>query len=403
MSEPVVLPLRDATFWQDPYPAIDAARAAHRTALTPTGEPVILSAADHEAVLAHTDMHTLGLEALDRLGMGDGPFRSWRARSLNVHNGPDHLRLRSLVGRAFTPRQVDRIRIGVRAKAHALIDAVADKGEMDVVTDFADDLPIWLICVFLGIDESDRQEIESFLVGTEEGFAYPMTPEREQRANAGIAALDDYSRRLIERRRHDPDEGLVSALVAAEDSGDALSEAELVAMVVNLIGGAVGSSRAALANATYLFATHPAQAESLRQDPARARPAIEECLRHAPPFRSTRRRAAAPVEVAGLHLEVGQSVFLSRQAANRDPERFVAPHRFDIDRAENRHVSFGYGAHFCLGQALARADLQEAMPVLLARCHDLEVLTDPPERVPYQPTEELVSLPVRFRHVEAGS
>ena len=401
MSGPATLPLRDAAFWQDPYPAIDDARAAHRTALTPTGEPVILSADDHEAVLAHPAMETLGLEALDRLGVGDGPFRSWRALSLNVHNGPDHARLRSLVGRAFTPRQVERIRAGVRTKAHSLIDAAADSGEMDVVSAFAHDLPIWLICVFLGIDEADRAEIEAFLVGTEEGFAFPMTPEREARANAGIAALNDYSLRLIERRRLEPDDGLVSALVAARDGSDRLSEPELLAMVVNLIGGAVGSSRAAIANAIHLFSTHPAQADLLRREPDRARGAIEECLRHAPPFRSTRRRAAETIEVAGLTVEAGKSVFLSRQAGNRDPERFADPHRFDIDRPEHRHVSFGYGAHFCLGQALARADLQEAIPVFLARCHDLEPLVDTPERVPFQPTEEIVSLPIRFRHVEA--
>jgi cytochrome P450 len=343
-------------------------------------------------------MVPLGLDALDRLGITEGPFREWRALSLNARERDDHRRLRALVGRAFTPMQVLRVRPLARANAERILDELAPRGEMEVQADYARDVPLFTICTFLGIPEEDRHEIEALQFGTEEGFGWPMTPERRQRADDGILGLYDYTRRLVERRRVDPRDDLVSALVQVEESGDRLSEPELYAMVVNLIGGAIGSSQAAIANAAYLFATHPEQAKLLRGDPDLDRSAVEECLRYAPPFRSTRRKALDAVEVAGLSLEPGDTVLLSRQAANRDPERFADPHRFDITRADDRHASFGHGPHFCLGQALARANLTEAIPALVRRCHDLE-LVESPVRVPFDPAEKFESLRVRFRGV----
>lgn len=396
MSEPLVLPLRSKAFWQDPYPTLDDARATHRIAVSESGEPVVLSIADLEAVSAHPAMGPLGLDALARLGITDGPFYEWRALSLNAREHDDHRRLRALVGRAFTPMQVQRVRPLVRAHAEQLLDAVAERGEMEVQGEYAREVPLFSICVFLGIPEEDRHEIEALHFGTEEGFGWPMTPERRARAEAGIVGLDDYARRLVARRRREPQDDLVSALVHVEEQGDRLSEVELIAMVVNLIGGAIGSTNAAITNAAHLFAHHPAQAQRLRDEPGLTRAAVEEVLRMAPPFRSTRRKALAPVDVAGLHLEPGQAVLLSRQAANRDPERFARPHEFDITRGDSNHASFGHGPHFCLGQALARANLAEAIPALVTRCHDLGIEGDP-VRIPFDPVEKFDALRVRFR------
>ncbi len=396
VGTPMVLPLRTRAFWQDPYPMFDTARAQHRTAVGESGEAVVLSIDDVEAISAHPLMVPLGLDALDRLGILDGPFRDWRALSLNAREHDDHRRLRRLVGRAFTPMQVQRVRPLARENAHRLLDGVAARGEMDVQLDYARDVPLFTICAFLGIPDADRHEIEALHFGTEEGFGWPMTPERRRRAEDGIVGLYDYTRRLVERRRIDPQDDLVSALVHVEEEGDRLTEAELYAMVVNLIGGAIGSSQAAIANAAYLFAKNPDEAALLRGDPELDRPAVEECLRFAPPFRSTRRKALAALHIAGLDLAEGDAVLLSRQAANRDPERFDDPHRFSIARGDDRHVSFGHGPHFCLGQALARANLTEAIPAFVHRCHDLE-LVDEPVRVPFDPAEKFESLVVRFR------
>jgi cytochrome P450 len=393
---PMTLPLRSAEFWQDPYPLFDEARTHDRIAVAESGEPVTLSIDDLETVSAHPSLAPLGLDALDRLGITEGPFREWRRLSLNAQPGDDHARLRGLVGRAFTPRQVQRVRPLVRAHAHHLLDAVADAGEMDVIADYAHDIPLYGICVYLGIDERDRDEIQAFMVGTDEGFAWPMTDERKRRANEGIVALYEYVDRLVERRRAAPGDDLVTALVHVEAAGDRLSRDELLAMVVNIIGGAIGSSEAAISNAAYLFATHPDQAQIVRTDLSIDRDVVEECLRFAPPFRSTRRKALEPVEVIGVHLDIDQTILVSRQAANRDPARFRDPHRFDVRRGDHRHAAFGHGAHFCLGQALARANLTEAIPIMARRCRDLELLTAPVRREPFGPTEKFEALRVRF-------
>ena len=134
----------------------------------------------------------------------------------------------------------------------------------------------------------------------------------------------------------------------------------------------------------------------MRDDPSIDRDVIEECLRYAPPFRSTRRKALEPVDVIGIHLEVDDTILISRQAANRDPARFADPHRFDVRRGDHRHAAFGHGPHFCLGQALARANLTEAIPLMVRRCGDLEVTTDPIRREPFGPTEKFEALRVRF-------
>lgn len=397
-AEPMVLPMRTRAFWQDPYPLFDAAREQYRTAVSESGEAVVLSIDDVEAISAHPLMVPLGLDALDRLGIFDGPFREWRALSLNAREHDDHRRLRRLVGRAFTPMQVQRVRPLARENAHRLLDAVGERGEMDVQLDYARDVPLFTICAFLGIPDADRHEIEALHFGTEEGFGWPMTPERRQRAEDGIVGLYDYTHRLVARRRTDPQDDLVSALVHVEEEGERLTEAELYAMVVNIIGGAIGSSQAAIANAAYLFARNPDEAALLRADPELDRGAVEECLRYAPPFRSSRRKALGALHIAGLDLAEGDAVLMSRQAANRDPARFVDPHRFSIARGDDRHVSFGHGPHFCLGQALARANLTEAIPAMVQRCHDLE-LVDEPVRVPFDPAEKFESLVVRFRGV----
>jgi cytochrome P450 len=393
---PMTLPLRTAAFWQDPYPLLDEAREHDRTAVSESGEPVTLSIDDLETVSAHPMMAPLGLDALDRLGITEGPFREWRRLSLNAQPGDDHTRLRALVGRAFTPRQVQRVRPLVREHAHRLLDAVAGAGEMDVIADYAHDIPLYGICTFLGIDEADRDEIQAFMVSTDEGFSWPMTDERKERANAGIVALYEYVDRLVQRRRRDPGDDLVSALVNVEEAGDRLTPDELRAMVVNIIGGAVGSSEAAISNAAYLFSAHPDQAQIVRDDPSIDRDVVEECLRYAPPFRSTRRKALAPLDVVGVHLEVDDTILVSRQAANRDPARFAEPHRFDVRRGDHRHAAFGHGPHFCLGQALARANLTEAIPIMVRRCDELEVTTDPIRREPFGPTERFEELRVRF-------
>jgi cytochrome P450 len=167
-----------------------------------------------------------------------------------------------------------------------------------------------------------------------------------------------------------------------------------LALVVNVIGGAVGSTRAGIANSVYLLLAHRDQAEWVRDDPSRVRLAVEECLRYAPPFRGGRRKAVVATSRFGLDLAPGDTVYVARPAVNRDPNRWSDPERFDVSRPEQRHYSFGYGPHFCLGQALARLDIQVAVQAVVERIDDLELLIERPVRIPFTTDEQIEALPV---------
>jgi cytochrome P450 len=396
MSAPVPIDLASADYWVDPYPTLSAARAAGRTTVTTSGEIVLLNADDANALYLDRHFTVPGMADLERIGIFDGPFYEWRRHTLAVMDGRDHVRLRSYVGPAFAPKQMERLRAVARERAHALIDTRAEAGKMEVLKDFASDLPLFSMCRFIGIDDADRERIGAFLVGTEEGFTSPMTPERRARVERAITALNDFVAELIERRRAAPRDDLVGMLIARQAEPDGPSDEELLALIVNIVGGSVGSTRAAFANSILEFARHPDQAEIVRADSDTVQRAVEECLRYHPPFRFGRRVAKEAVTLFDLDLKSGQSVFVPRQGVNRDPARFDDPDRFDVMRSQRRHLSFAHGAHLCLGHAVARTNLQEGLKVFLERCADLELL-EVPVRVPFVPDEQLKSLSIRFR------
>jgi len=204
-----------------------------------------------------------------------------------------------------------------------------------------------------------------------------------------------YVELLIADREADPQDDIVSDLLQAE-SEDRMSRDELVALVVNVLGGAIGSSRAAIANSILLLLSHTEQTEWLRDAyDERLSPAIEECLRYHPPFRTGRKLVVDDNDVFGVPLRAGDTLFLARQAANRDPQRWNDPDHFDVTRPPERHFSFGYGPHFCLGQALARLDVQEAVRAFLDEMPVARLLTANPRRVPFTPDEQLEELLVR--------
>jgi cytochrome P450 len=392
-ESPLVVDLGSAEFWQDPFPTWREAHRRGRTARTTTGELVLLDLDDLDVASSDAAFTVLGLDALRRLGIEDGPVYDWRRLTLAAVHGEHHDRLRSVVGRAFTPRRVERLRSDLHAHAETLIHAAIEREHFDIVSEYAAPLPMWLICRFLGLPVEIDDRLEQFLVGTELAFVEPMTPEHRARAEASISALYELVEGLIVERRADPREDLVSDLVAAEGAGR-LDRDELYALVVNIIGGAIGSTRAAISNTAWLLMTHRDQARLVRDDPTMVRPAIEESLRVHPPFRGGRRRVVERTECFGLVLEAGDTVYLSRQAANRDPARWDDPDRFDIAREENRHHAFGYGPHFCLGQALARLDLHESTSVLAKHIDDLVLIDEVPRRVPFTPDDALERLEV---------
>jgi cytochrome P450 len=394
MGGPAVLDLRDPRFWTHPHELLAQARSCGRTARTQQGEPVLLRADDVEQAHADPRFRNPGVANLEVLGICSGPFYAWRRRTLAALDGEEHQRLRAFIGRLFTPRQTARLREAFGAHARERLAALAGRGEIDLVADYAHELPLWGICRFLGIPDADREELADFLVGTEEGFSSAMTPAIRTRAESSIVALGAYVERLIERCAREPGDDALSELVAAGTRGDAIGREDFTALLVNILGGAVGSTRAAIANGAFLLLSHPEQAARLRGEPALIRAAVEESLRLYPPFRVGRRIAATGLDAFGLRLEPGDAVFVWRAAANRDPERFADPDRFDLARPAQAHASFGHGPHFCLGQALARVELQEALLALVTGFPRARLLTRQPERIPFTMDEKLAELRV---------
>jgi cytochrome P450 len=178
MTDPLTVDLGKADFWQDPNAVWREARRHGSTARTVQGETILLDADDFDTVHTDSAFGQLGVAALERLGIRDGPFHAWRARTMAAHDGAVHDRLRGSLSRSFNPRRVEPLRAALRAHAVDVLAQMADNDRPDIVADYASDLPLWLICEFLGLPQSSRHEIDAFLAGTEEGFTDPPTAER---------------------------------------------------------------------------------------------------------------------------------------------------------------------------------------------------------------------------------
>jgi cytochrome P450 len=291
--------------------------------------------------------------------------------NLLAKDGQDHRRLRRLVSRAFTPRMVEQLRPRIQELAEALIDDVADRGSMELVDDFAFPLPITVIAELLGIPAEDRQRFREW----SNTFVTPaLTPELQEQAVRHTQEFVEYLGTLFARRRAEPTEDLVSALVRAEDAGDHLSENELYSMVVLLIVAGHETTVSLITNAVHALLTHPEQLDALRSDPGLLPVAVEELLRFDSPVeRTITRWAAADVELGGHTVSRGELVIAVIGSANRDAERFSNAEELDLARADNKHVGFGRGPHFCLGAPLARLETEIALETLLRRLPDLRL------------------------------
>ena len=268
---------------------------------------------------------------------------------------------------------------------------------MEVLADFAGDLPLWTMCRFIGIDDEDRESMSKFLVGNEEGFASPMTPERRKRSEDSIVALNNYIADLISRRREAPREDVVTQVIAEQERVDGPTDRELVSLLVNIIGGSIGSTKAAFSNAIYEFARHPDQADIVRKDESAVPKAVEEAVRY------TILRSASGRRVVAKATSNVRST--TSRKANRSSSR-GRPTIAILNGSKIRTTSMSYDPRSAtsvsalartsrLGQAVARTNLQEGLKVFLQRCDNIE-LVEEPVRVPFTVDEQIEALKIRF-------
>ncbi|HZU72631.1 MAG TPA: cytochrome P450 [Acidimicrobiales bacterium] len=312
---------------------------------------------------------------------------------------PDHTRLRGLVAKAFTPRVVESLRPRIQQVVDELLAPALAAGGMDVIADLAYPLPVTIISEMLGVPVEDKERFTAWsreLAASLDPSFGPLDPVLFDRRISTQLEFVEYFRGLIAHRRAHPQDDLLSALVAVEEAGDTLSEKELLSTCILLLVAGHETTVNLIGNGALCFARHPDQLAKLRSDAGLARSAVEEVLRFDPPVQLTGRAATEDLPVGDHIVPKGDMAITLIGAANRDPAQFEDPDRFDVTRNDARHLAFGFGAHFCLGAPLARAEGQAALGELALRTPGLRVLADPPEYKENLVLRGLASLPVEF-------
>jgi pimeloyl-[acyl-carrier protein] synthase len=314
-------------------------------------------------------------EKLQAMGLSQiSPLAQLMVKQMLFMDPPAHTRLRSLASQAFSPARVAVLRSHIREIVNTLLDEVQSKGQMDVIADVAEPLPAIVTAEMLGVPLSDRHQLKTWSADFAEMLGnFQHNPEHAPRMLRSVQDMTAYFRDRIREQNNHPREGLVQSLMTAEIDGDRLSEEEVVAnSIVTMVGGQETTTNL-IGNGMLTLLRNPSEMERLQEDQSLIPSAVEEMLRYESPSQHTGRLAPEDVELGGKMIRKGQAVMAVMAAANRDPERFPDPDRFDIARNDNRHLAFGYAAHFCFGAALARVEGQEAFEAIFRRLHSLEL------------------------------
>ena len=329
---------------------------------------------DCVAILRDKRWHSAAALAAEAFGVNDPRLKERRRESILSAEGDVHTRLRRLVAPSFSPRAADRLRPFMREVMNSLIDPVAKNGKCDLATDICDPYPIPIICELLGAPKKDWQLFSRWAEDVLRIFNATASEELDVIFKAQDE-LGEYTRQLIAERRSRPADDLITSLIAAEEAGDKLDEAELEMMVEAVIVGGTDTTRNQLGCSIALFAEHPEQWKLLAEQPELAGKAVEETMRYFGAVRATGRFASEDIEYKGVLFPKGTLVTPSLSIANRDETVFNDANIFDITRepAGQPQMTFGSGIHYCLGAALARAEQQEALPIMAQRMKNLRI------------------------------
>ncbi|MFE5586501.1 cytochrome P450 [Kitasatospora sp. NPDC056531] len=381
----------------DPYGAYVKLRAEApvRRIVGPDGLPVWLVTRYPDVRQALADPRL----ALDKAHAAPGNYKGFSlppaldANLLNM-DPPDHTRVRRLVSRAFTPRRVAALRAPIERVAEQLLDTIEPLGRTDLLANYAAPLPITVICDLLGVPEDDRLDFRSWT-----DTLITPDPARPEQTRAAVKSMLGFFTGLIERKRTEPADDLLSDLITVRDEQDRLSEDELTSLAFLILFAGYENTVHLIANAVLALLTHPEQLAALRAEPELIASAVEEFARFdGPAPLSIRRFPREDVTIGDVTVPAGETVLLSVASANRDPEQFTDPDRLDLRRSENGHLALGHGIHYCLGAPLARMETSLALTALLRRFPDL-ALDVPVGQLRHRPTMRargLLELPVRY-------
>lgn len=382
---------RDAWRYDDPFPSLHHLRDVAPVNETPLGFWRLTRYADCVRLLRELPC---GVRRSDgesvSTSMGGGPGRGL---FMLQQDPPAHTRLRKLVSRAFTPRAAESWRARAQQIADECIDRGLEAGEMDAIADLALPVPAQLICEMLGVPTGDRDRFTVWTSDATHLLAGELLGADERaRAEASVGAFAVYFQDLLaERRRHLGDD-LLSVLIRAEEEGDRLSPEELLVQSMGLLVAGFETTIGLIGLGAKNLMAHPDELAKLRSRPDLVASAVEECLRYEGPIGATIRILHADAEIGGYAIPKDTTVWAMLWGANRDPDRFADPDRFDVERGDTGHLAFGGGTHHCLGAHLARMEGQVALGTLCARTRVLERLD---EKLEWGPS--LFRVPARLR------
>jgi hypothetical protein len=359
----------NAERWDDPFPSLAWFRAHAPVNHTPAQLWRVYRYADCVRVLRELPC---GVRRTDGTApgnaMGGGGSDGAGGQFMLQQDPPAHTRLRKLVAKAFTPRAAEKLRPRAREIVRGLVDEALEQREFDLIAGLALPLPSQLICEMLGVPSADRARFTRWTaVATHLLRGSYLAGEERARVEATVQELAGYFNALIEERRKNLGEDLISALIRAEEAGDQLSPTELLIQSIGLLVAGFETTIGLVGLGAKNLIDHPDQQERLRRDPSLTSSAVEECLRFEGPIGMTTRVLHADANLDGRTIPANTTLWLSLWSANRDPAQFPNPDAFDVARMPNAHIAFGAGTHACLGMHLARMEAQEALGALVAR------------------------------------
>jgi unspecific monooxygenase len=383
----IELEVHDPAFVRDPYPRLAALRDTAPVFYDPVLDKVFLTRYDDvSSTLRSRRFGTSILHVLSRDELGWPPpdprqadFDRFEDNHLLSNEPPKHTRLRGLVGKAFTPRRVENLRERVAAIVDATLDELAERETFDLVHDFAEPLPVILICELLGVGAEHRADLRAWSAAIVKLYELDHTADQQLAANDAVIAFSAFIREVVAHRRAHPSDDLITALAEVEEGGETLTEDELIGTCILLLNAGHEATVNGTSGGILTFMRHRdawehfcAAARTLPADPF-LKTAVEELLRFDTPLPCFERWVLEDTELDGVMLERGTKVAMLYASANRDPRKFADPDTLDLTRDPNPHVTFGLGIHFCLGAPLARLELQIALPAIARRFPNLHL------------------------------
>ena len=385
-------------FYADPFPTYRALRDHAPVRWMPDGTLLISRWADLDRVYRDTKTFSSDKTVEFAPKFGPTPLYEHHTTSLIFNDPPLHTRVRRLITGALTPRAIASMEPALVALVDRLLDAMERKGEVDLIEDFAAAIPIEVIGNLLGVPVGERGPLRDWSLAILGALEPVVTPAAAERGNRAVTEFLDYLRGHVARERAhpgDPRTNVLTRLVQGEESGDRLSEKELLHNCIFLLNAGHETTTNLIGNGLEVLLRWPDEKRRLIADPALAAPAVEEVLRFESSNQLGNRGAVVDTEIGGVAVPAGTLITLCIGAANRDPAQFPDPDRFDVGRTPNRHLSFAAGAHQCVGLALARLEGRVALGRFLARFPDY-ALAAPPVRGGRARFRGFLSLPVRL-------